>query len=697
MRIQNLILTLCFLFVVLAAIGFADRDTTDETIVFVSRRPVPSDDGCPLPGFGPKYRTAKPGGRLLMRTSSGDVRVLVDESRLFDVADPCVSWDARTVFFSGVAHPDSQWRIYRIGIDGSGLTPMTFTDRQLDLSQFGESAGLFRTYDDFDPCQLPDGRMVFASTRYPSLASYQKIPTTNLWILAADGSEAHRITTERNGAEEPTVDPLTGRLVYSRWWVNIDRPSNVTKYGVTRNDQEALTDDIGNVWQAVTIKPDGSDLKLYAGFPRTRPGLQAYKTSILSDGSMLCSFVPELSMSVSVDAVGVRRFNKGADWEKPVAGVWSDRAVQKPPFATDAVEGSSGSILMAYAEDGRNFGIYSSTLDGKNLMKIVDFEDTQELEPQVVRVRKMPPVWTENFEAPRKQLPPTEDPSTYEWNGTFRFDCMNVFLNGDVDQPIPDAPKIAQGAKIRVFLNSQRRHAETLDAAIFLKEVPVFYGGGIHFSDSPADVPLFEQLVDAHDRVLETSSGRLAHVSGYNYERMGSGTKCAGCHIGHTLLTVPINGAVAEWFNAAPSAEVTASSFLPGFQPSRIVDRQARTGGDTVAWVAGEGEGAWVRLTWPMPVEIREVVLYNIGTDKNRGTSVAVSSCDLQFLRNGQVVTTRAVDEKLASNGTRVAFDPVGVDALQIVIRKSKGTFRKQTMTGLAEVETIVRLPKPVN
>lgn len=697
MRIQNLILTLCLLFVFLAAIGFADREPSDEAIVFVSRRPVPSDDGCPLPGFGPKYRTAKPGGRLLMRTSSGDVRVLVDESHLFDVADPCVSWDARTVFFSGVAHPDSQWRIYRIGIDGSGLTPMTFTDRNLDLSQFGENAGLFRTYDDFDPCQLPDGRVVFASTRYPSLASYQKIPTTNLWILAADGSESHRITTERNGAEEPTVDPLTGRLVYSRWWVNIDRPSNVTKHGVTRNDQEALTDDIGNVWQAVTIKPDGSDLKLYAGFPRTRPGLQAYKTSILSDSSMLCSFVPELSLSVSVDAVGVRRFNKGADWEKPVAGVWSAASAVKPPFATDAVEWTPGTILMAYSANGKDFGIYSSTTDGKNLRKMIDLNGTLELEPQVVKPRSLPPIWSANFEAPRHELPPTEDPSTYEMNGTFRFDCMNVFQNGDVDQPIPDAPRIAQGLRMRIFLNSQRRNAESLDAAIPLGEKPVFFDGGIHFSDSPADVPMFEQLVDANNRVVESSSGKFAHVSGYNFERMGSGTKCAGCHIGHTLLTVPINSRVAEWFNAAPSADVTASSFLPGFQPSRIVDRQARTGGDTVAWVAGEGEGAWVRLTWPIPVEIREVVLYNIGADKDHGTSVAVSSCDLQFMRNGQRVFTKTVDEKLAAGGTRVVFDPIGADALQIVIRKSKGAFRKQAVTGLAEVETILRLSKPLN
>ncbi|NJO85186.1 MAG: hypothetical protein HC828_22215, partial [Blastochloris sp.] len=42
--------------------------------------------------------------------------------------------------------------------------------RQAAIS--GAIAGQFERYDDTDPVWLPDGRIVFSSTRWPSLAMY---------------------------------------------------------------------------------------------------------------------------------------------------------------------------------------------------------------------------------------------------------------------------------------------------------------------------------------------------------------------------------------------------------------------------------------------------------------------------------------------------------------------------------------------
>ena len=39
-------------------------------------------------------------------------------------------------------------------------------------------------------------------------------------MVNADGSQLHRITAERNGADRPLVDPQTGKIVYARWWMN---------------------------------------------------------------------------------------------------------------------------------------------------------------------------------------------------------------------------------------------------------------------------------------------------------------------------------------------------------------------------------------------------------------------------------------------------------------------------------------------
>ncbi|MCI0717366.1 MAG: hypothetical protein L0Y77_13815, partial [Chlorobi bacterium] len=153
-----------------------------------------------LPGMGPFSRFKVVGGRLLVREANNTVRVLVDSTMnfngitLFDVSDPSVFWDASKVLFAGVEHRDSSWRIYEINSSGTGFRKITFTNRNLNLSQFGPIAYKFTRYDDIDPCYLPDGRICFASTRYPSLSEFGGARTTNLYIINADLTNLHRIT-----------------------------------------------------------------------------------------------------------------------------------------------------------------------------------------------------------------------------------------------------------------------------------------------------------------------------------------------------------------------------------------------------------------------------------------------------------------------------------------------------------------------
>jgi Tol biopolymer transport system component len=178
----------------------------------------------------------------MIREANGDLRILVDGSNptaaslnLIDVNAPDVSYDATKIVFAGlpagsysnapVSTPGA-WRIYVINVDGTGLRQITFSDRNINLSQFGNVASSFTAYDDTDPVWLPDGRIVLSSTRWPSFAMYGGVRTSNLHVVNADGTNLHRITAERNGAERPVVDPLTGKIVYSRWWRNFRLGTN---------------------------------------------------------------------------------------------------------------------------------------------------------------------------------------------------------------------------------------------------------------------------------------------------------------------------------------------------------------------------------------------------------------------------------------------------------------------------------------
>jgi hypothetical protein len=643
----------------------------------------------------------KVGGKLIVRKPEGALITLVEAPRLFDVADPCVSWDGRSILFSGVVHPDSNWRIYRIEANGTRLTQLTFSDRTISLTQFGPAAPAFERYDDFDPCWLPDGRILFASTRHPSMASVGGVRTSNLYVMNANGSSLHRITSERNGAEEPAIDPVTGRVVFARWWVNVDRPSDQTREGLAREDALALTADIGNIWHAMSVNPDGSLLKLYGGFPRTRPGLQTYKPALMPDGKLLSTFTANLSLTPSIGGTGIRWFTPGVDYDHYIIGLGmadvKPGEVIHPPFASDPSPLSSTKLLCSYSPDGIDFGVYSCSIDGSGLKKIVDLPGTLELEPQVLGRRRVPPVVPDEFPTIYSDLPPTQDPATYYINDAFRFDCMNVFANGAVDEPMPDAPLITTGATLRFFLNVQRQTLDSPDPSILVKAVDVFPKGGVHEPDVPADVPLFEQLVDSAGRIIRTSSNGFAHVAGMNYERIGGGTKCVGCHAGHSVLTVPINGSLAEWFNAATSATVTATSFsINGegqpYSPQRLVDRQARTGGDSVIWVANEGAGSAATLTWGIPIEIREAVLYGIPPEKSSGTNIRVQDSEiLLYYKSKEVGRIGSTGEVLPA-GTHIPLPETPVDALTVVVTKFFGTVRHRSVAGLAEIETIARI-----
>ena len=110
------------------------------------------------------------------------VQWLLENIRIIDVQQPCVHWNGHKIVFAGIENRDSNWRIYEINKAGTRINKITFTDRNIDLSQFGNAAYRFTRYDDIDPIYLPDGKIIFASTRFPSLSIFGGANTTNLYI-----------------------------------------------------------------------------------------------------------------------------------------------------------------------------------------------------------------------------------------------------------------------------------------------------------------------------------------------------------------------------------------------------------------------------------------------------------------------------------------------------------------------------------
>ena len=146
---------------------------------------------------GPAYR---PGRNLfVLRPPRPDGQV-TPLTRFVDgyVAEPEVSWDGTHVLFCYRGQSDPWWHVWRVNVDGSGLKQVTFGP-----------------YHDVGPCYLPDGRIVFTSTRLGIRDEYHGYPCTGLWVGAADGTDLQPIATNIGRDNEPAV-LHDGRVVFSR-------------------------------------------------------------------------------------------------------------------------------------------------------------------------------------------------------------------------------------------------------------------------------------------------------------------------------------------------------------------------------------------------------------------------------------------------------------------------------------------------
>jgi hypothetical protein len=115
------------------------------------------------------------------------------------VSDPCVSFDGKKILFS-MREPGESWRnIYEIGIDGAGLRRIT-------------SGG----GHDFDPLYLPDGRILFTSSRDGEMDEYNHAPSEHLYRCNADGSELERVSFNQSDDFDPAL-LADGKIVYTRW------------------------------------------------------------------------------------------------------------------------------------------------------------------------------------------------------------------------------------------------------------------------------------------------------------------------------------------------------------------------------------------------------------------------------------------------------------------------------------------------
>lgn len=139
-----------------------------------------------------------------------------------------LSFDARKVLFDFRQDTRSGFRIWEVNIDGSGLRQVSFPpkDEKEKVARWGHP---WHT-DDIHPCYLPDGKILFCSTRCEHTilcGGSAHLVATCLYRMNADGSGLEQLTHSPVSEFCPLVLD-DGRVLYHRWEY-IDRGARVAK------------------------------------------------------------------------------------------------------------------------------------------------------------------------------------------------------------------------------------------------------------------------------------------------------------------------------------------------------------------------------------------------------------------------------------------------------------------------------------
>ena len=372
--------------------------------------------------------------------------------------------------------------------------------------------------NDFDPCFLPSGRIVFISERRGGFGRChgRPVPTYTLHTMRDDGSDIIPISYHETNEWHPSVDN-NGMIVYSRWDY-VDRDSDIAHH----------------IW--VTY-PDGRDARSYHGnYPirremrpwmelanRAIPGShryigvsaphhgQNYGSMVLIDHqipddnamSQLKRITPDVQLTESEKipgiALGRGRNNGGEVYGQP----W--------PLSEDY-------YLCVYDPGQRHYALCLMDSFGNREILYRD-PSVPCLDPIPLRPRTKPriiPSMTTQAVEDKALMP--KRPAT--------ISVMNIY---DSDFKWPEGAKVTSMRIVQLFPKATHNAnqpaiglaAQSLARGV-LGTVPVESDGSVYF-EAPVGVPIYFQALDAQGQAIQSmKSNTYVHES----EQLA----CQGCH-----------------------------------------------------------------------------------------------------------------------------------------------------------------------
>lgn len=470
---------------------------------------------------------AVPGARLLALTGlrpDGELRQLAPQAPLHgSFWRPDLSFDGQRVLFCFKPHNEKSFHLYEVNVDGSGL-------RQLTDGPF----------DDLDPIYLPDGHLLFSTTRGHTYV--RCMPPTSAFVLARCGGDGRNVYLV-SANNEPDYLPSVmddGRVIYTRWEYT-DKP----------------------LWRAQklwTVNPDGTQVLMFWGNQSVWPDVMKDVRGI--PGSRRVMFTGSAHHQWFKGSVGIVDPDQGfnfpwgltkvtADVEWPECGNGPTDPTESPRYHAS---GNYPAYYSPYPLSEQDF-LVSAEREGKFRLYLMDVEGNRELiyegahqilHALPLKPRPTPPAIVDRVAWPSQNESPKD----------------GVVFSTLVYQGAP--PEIEGKAKfLRVFTIDPKTYTywykrpyistgpvvsavQSEGVKRLLGTVPIEADGSVAFCVPPG-TPLHFQLLDEHQRALQTMRSFVGVMPG---ESRG----CMGCHESHSRAAENRNHALAL---AQPPRDIT--------------------------------------------------------------------------------------------------------------------------------------------
>ena len=540
-----------------------------ERIVFIKRNTCTADH----------YYTdhvndkSKPGGNLcVLNLPDGKVTELVSELKDGWFGRFDVSFDAKKIVFGWKKSAKQGYRIYEIDIDPStGLRAKSTRPRQLTfppkdeaqlVKKYGKSrGGLYYHHgtDDMHPCYLPDGGIVFVSTRcqFGILCNNDDVFTTTvLYRMDAGGGNIEKLSNSSVSESSPCVLG-DGRILYTRWEYIEKGHIGAKCLWAMKPDGSGSVEIYGN---DITYPPSfiygrpipGSATQyVFLGTPHCFPN--SIGTVIRIDTSKpIRTREPMTYMTPQVDI----RSEKGY-WYLQSDGQWKQDPKGTGQLFKDPYPLSDKLFLVSHKpsgpqwSDAKAYGLY--LLDDKGAVRLV-YKDAEFScwQPYPLRVRRKPPVLKTAFDrklADKKQAVCVVTDVYHGLEGVKRGEIRHIRIMEQV--PRPWSARRSDGSdkfsKQHVVLSKGTNIGLKVQWGI----VPVEVDGSAHFL-VPSDRNIYFQVLDENYLAVQTERSYV------NY-RPGETRSCIGCHETPNSAAAGRSGGAVKALKRPPS--------LPAAQP----------------------------------------------------------------------------------------------------------------------------------